>query len=182
MIYVALLRGINVGGNAKVAMPQLKVLFEQLGFEQVKTYINSGNVVFSDATHKPAQIEKLIEAGIAKELGLNIHVIVRDIINIKSLNQSIPAHWVNDAQQKTDVIFLWQDIDSPDVLQDIKFNPAVETVKYYNGALVWNVARKHTHPGSLIQLAKLSKYKQMTVRNINTVRKLLVLMQEASAA
>jgi uncharacterized protein (DUF1697 family) len=60
--YVALLRGINVGGNNRVEMTKLKKVFEELGFADVSTYINSGNVIFSsqrkDAEHFPGEIEK----------------------------------------------------------------------------------------------------------------------------
>jgi uncharacterized protein (DUF1697 family) len=71
--YAALLRGINVGGNKKIAMPALKALFEELGFDDVATYIQSGNVVFR--TRKADG--KAIEKRIAEELGHDVTVILR---------------------------------------------------------------------------------------------------------
>lgn len=178
MIYVALLRGINVGGNAKVEMPRLKQVFEGLGLGNVKTYINSGNVVFSDHGTTPATLTSNIEAAIEQEFGLCIHVIIRDIKNITALNKFIPQDWMNNSEMRTDVLFLWEEIDSPHILQHIDINPAIENLLYEHGALIWNIAREHVTKGAGVKLIKTDLYKKMTERNINTVRKLLSLMQE----
>jgi uncharacterized protein (DUF1697 family) len=61
MIYVSMLRGINVGGHKRIKMDQLRASFEALGFEQVKTYIQSGNVVFKAAKSSTSQVSKRIE-------------------------------------------------------------------------------------------------------------------------
>lgn len=178
MIYVALLRGINVGGNAKVEMSKLKLLFEKLGFKNVKTYINSGNVVFSDNKEQESELVAIIEAAIEKTFGFNVSVIVRDIKNIQALNKSIPGDWLNNSVDRTDVIFLWDDVDSPDILKQIKFKPEIENVEYNHGAIIWNIARDNVTKGSEAKLIYTPFYKKMTIRNINTVRKLLVLMEE----
>jgi uncharacterized protein (DUF1697 family) len=60
MKYIALLRGINVGGNHKVEMKNLKALFESLGFSDVSTYINSGNVIFESNEERSVVLEKII--------------------------------------------------------------------------------------------------------------------------
>ncbi|MFT3751872.1 MAG: DUF1697 domain-containing protein [Paludibacter sp.] len=67
MIYVALLRGINVGGNNKVEMKKLKSTFELLGFTNVVTYINSGNIVFEDISKEQVVIVNEIEKAIKKD-------------------------------------------------------------------------------------------------------------------
>lgn len=75
----ALLRGINVGGKKKVAMADLRALVEGLGHTEVVTYINSGNVVFTNGTPKAGrgELEAAIERAIKAELGLDVAVIVR---------------------------------------------------------------------------------------------------------
>ena len=177
MIYVALLRGINVGGNAKVEMPKLKTCFETLGCKDVLTYINSGNVIFRD--DRPAQeLVPLIEAAIAKDFRLNIHVVLRDIDNFKLLCQKIPLEWTNDDRLKTDVMFLWDEIDNPDILEKVTINPKIEYARYYPGALVWHISRTNTVPGGSITFGKAGLSRRMTARNINTVRKLFSLMQK----
>src|SRR5207249_3881827 len=76
-IYVALLRGINVGGHKRVPMDQLRKLCEGLGFGQVKTYIQSGNVVFKARKTDPAALSKRLEKEILKHFGFAVSVITR---------------------------------------------------------------------------------------------------------
>lgn len=177
MVYVALLRGINVGGNSKVDMPRLKALFEDLGCKNVSTYINSGNVIFED-NRSPNELDTLIEGGIEKEFELKVRVVLRDFQNIRKLCQEIPADWTNDTKQKTDVLFLWDEIDDGDILNKIRINPEIENVLYIDGALVWNIGRENVTRGGGIKLIKSEFYKHMTARNINTVRKLNELMND----
>jgi len=168
---VALLRGINVGGKHKVEMARLKAVFEDLGYNNVKTYINSGNVIFS--THKdPSGIVGAINNAIKAEFGFSVPVIIKSQSQVAHICSKIPAHWQNDKDQKTDVIFLNSQIDKPGVIADIQYDPNIETVIYIKGAVVWNVGRNNTKPGSAIKLVKSDLYQHMTVRNINTVRKL----------
>lgn len=76
-VYIAMLRGINVGGNKRVKMDQLRGSFEDLGMEQVKTYIQSGNVVFKGAKSSPEALSKKIEKKILSEFGFPVAVICR---------------------------------------------------------------------------------------------------------
>lgn len=76
--YISILRGINVGGNRKILMKDLKVLFEKLGFAEVETYIQSGNVVFeSEKDGSTADLERNIQQAITETFGFNVPVIVR---------------------------------------------------------------------------------------------------------
>ena len=74
--YVALLRGINVGGRTKIAMADLRKLFADLGAEDVTTYVQSGNVVFRSGAAATA-LARSIEERIAGELGLRVTVVIR---------------------------------------------------------------------------------------------------------
>lgn len=75
--YIALLRGINVSGHKPVPMQALKALFETMGFEQVRTYIQSGNVVFRAAEKDPAGLAVRLEEKIAAQFGFHVPVLVR---------------------------------------------------------------------------------------------------------
>lgn len=75
---IALLRGVNVGGNRKVAMADLKAMVEALGFSEVKTLLQSGNVVFEAGDRSDAELEALLETEAEKRLGLVSKFIVRD--------------------------------------------------------------------------------------------------------
>ena len=76
--YISILRGINVGGNRKILMSDLKSLFGKLGFANVETYIQSGNVVFeSDLKLSNADLEAKIEQAIIETFGFDVPVIIR---------------------------------------------------------------------------------------------------------
>lgn len=175
MRYVALLRGINVGGNNKVEMLQLKHVFEELGCGDVVTYINSGNVVFTD-NRSGVELVKFVEKAIKEEFGLEIPVVIRDQQNIQALCRKIPPDWTNDKKLRTDAMFLWEEIDNKDILKKIKINPEIENAFYFEGALVWHIGRQNVTRGAAIKLINTDLYKHMTIRNINTVRKLNELM------
>lgn len=175
MKYLALLRGINVGGNRKVEMAKLKQCLEGLGLTGVETYINSGNVIF-DSDKTEAQLAKLIEQTIEKKFGFYVPTIIRGVNSIKQTVEKVPIEWTNDTQQKTDVLFLWPKVDQPSIVDMIKFKPEIEKVIYLPGALVWNIGREFVTNSNMLKLVGTNIYKQMTIRNINTVRKLYLLM------
>ena len=79
--YVALLRGINVGGHKKIKMTDLKLLFEELGFVDVMTYIQSGNVVFSSNTN--VNLERIIGEKILERFGFELPVLVKAISEVE---------------------------------------------------------------------------------------------------
>ena len=142
-IFIALLRGVNVGGKTKVDMKELKAQFEALGCTDVRTYINSGNVVFRDR-RKASTLKRALE----EELGRP--VAVRDLAQVEKLCASIRKDWTNDKEQKTDVAF------------------ALDGGK----DRVFHALRTEVEPGHTWGLDDT-----VTVRNVNTVRKLLELMR-----
>ena len=73
--YIALLRGVNISGKNKVSMAQLKQLFEDLDYKEVKTYLNSGNVIFSSDECDISKITSIIEEMIKKHFNLDIPVL-----------------------------------------------------------------------------------------------------------
>ncbi len=83
--YAALLRGINLGSRNKVVMGDLRELVESLGYEDVSTYVQSGNVVFSSSLTSPARIEKSIEDGIRRRLGLEVATLVRSARDLETI-------------------------------------------------------------------------------------------------
>ncbi len=83
--YVALLRGINVGGHKRVSMDRLRQAFESLGFKDVRTLLASGNVLFSAPPTSPARLARKIEARLAQTLGHQISVIIRTVEELQRL-------------------------------------------------------------------------------------------------
>ncbi len=172
--YLALLRGINVGGNNKVSMSELKKIFESLDFTQVFTYINSGNVIFQTSAQV---VTEKIELALKKTLGFEIRVVVRDAKNIQKLCSEIPLRWKNDTEHKTDVLFLWPEFAHKKSIGLITATE-VDTLTYLDGAIVWHIDKKNYNKSGLHKFIGTHLYKNMTARNINTVRKLGELMKK----
>jgi len=176
MMYVALLRGINFGGNRKVSMAHLKKTFEALGFRNVVTYINSGNVVFSHTGKDQEKIVRKIEKGIQKDFLLEVKVLVRDTEDLHTVCKGIPVAWEDEPGMRPHVAFLWKEIDNPDTLKQVSINPKVDKVKYVAGALLWNVDLKNWNKSAMYKFVSTKITKQVTVRSVNTVRKLHQMM------
>lgn len=179
MIYLTLLRGISFGGNNKIKMDRLKLVFESLGFLNVVTYINSGNVIFEDSTFSNHDITIKIEQAIEQEFGFLVQVLVLDYNQTKSIGDNIPIDWMNNLEQKTDVLFLWKEIDYPEIINEIEHTPQVDNLIYCESAVIWNINRRQYFNGSRMnKLIGTKVYKNMTARNVNTVRKLMLLMEK----
>lgn len=169
MKYVALLRGINVGGNRKVPMAELQLVFETMGFSNVVTYINSGNVVFD--SHRVPDADRIARQ-IEQSFGFLVSTLVIDGDMIQKIASKIPQDWTNDSKQKSDVMYLFPEVDNPDVITMIGPNPQIETCLYTPGALLYNIPRQDQAKSSLIKIVGTNLYKRVTVRNCNTARRL----------
>jgi uncharacterized protein (DUF1697 family) len=89
MIYIALLRGINVGGHKKIKMADLKKLLESMGLEKVKTYIQSGNVLFESEEEKK-ELGRKMEDGIKNEFGFSSTVVLRTASEFEQIIKNCP--------------------------------------------------------------------------------------------
>jgi uncharacterized protein (DUF1697 family) len=170
---VALLRGINVGGQNKVEMPRLKATIERLGASKVRTYINSGNVIYSD--HEPSVGE--IEDALEEEFGWKIKVLVRDRSAMESTAAAIPENWVTDSTMRCDVLFLSDDLNQPEVIDSLPAKAGIDNIVYVDGAVIWQVDTVHINRSGRTRIIGGQLYRQSTVRNANTVRKLVEMMR-----
>lgn len=170
MKYIALLRGINVGGKSRVEMARLRQVFEELGFADVSTYINSGNVLFASAVEPDI---KQIRQKMTATFRFAIPTLVIDAERFVNIATAIPKSWENNyTEQKSNVVFLFPEVDSPDIITQIGYRPDIETMIYIPGALLSNVSRQNQSKSSLLKIVGTPLYANMTIRNITTVRKL----------
>jgi uncharacterized protein (DUF1697 family) len=176
--YVALLRGINVGGNMLVSMKDLKACFEKAGLREVSTYINSGNVMFKDSRASIPALVKLIESAIKTHCKMDLRVVVKSRKDLEAICKKMPREWVTDKVTRTDVMFLWDEVDNAEAIAAIATNPDVDRLLYLKGALIWNVDRKDYGKSKVPKIVGTRFYKNMTARNANTTRKLLALMAD----
>ncbi len=110
MKYVAFLRGINVGGKNKIKMETLREVCTSIGFENVKTYINSGNVIFETRKTDDKKLAAKIEKAIEKESGLQIKTIVRSISEIENIVKNNPFDGQFENDKDLHVFFLDEEI------------------------------------------------------------------------
>lgn len=177
MVYVALLRGINVGGKNKIDMKLLKETFIRVGMESVTTYINSGNVVFTDTKYTKAEIAMLLQKAIFEDFQLDIKVLIRSLDDFDHIMKVLPENWRNDENMKGDVLFLWEEIDRETLLDELKIKPQIDTVLYVSGAILWRIDKRNITKSGLKKLVGTTLYKYMTVRNVNTTRKIYEIMK-----
>jgi uncharacterized protein (DUF1697 family) len=98
--YIALLRGINVGGNRKIKMADLKKILIEIGLEQVQTYIQSGNVVFFYKKEKTELLSEMIKKAVKEAYGFDIETITFEVADFRAIVENMPFE-VNETNIKT---------------------------------------------------------------------------------
>jgi uncharacterized protein (DUF1697 family) len=179
-VYVALLRGVNVGGNSMISMRALKESFETMGFTHVTTYINSGNIIFTTKQNDPRKLETKIEQMLSREYQLNSKVVVRSLAEMEELVKGLPRSWNGDSSWRYNVIFLRHTIDSEEILTKLPANSDIEQLVYRPGALLWSAQVTQLNGTNLEKLSRQKIYQDMTVRNLNTTKKLYELMKKVA--
>src|SRR3954469_1881744 len=175
--YVALLRGINVGGKSLIKMADLKVCFESLGLDDVTTYIASGNVLFDTGEKDPVALGARIESAIEERFGLPVRVVVLDRSSYARIVKAIPKAWMSDGSLRANVAFLRGATNANEVIRDLAPDPAVEEVKAVDGAILWATRRDALNRSVMRKLIGGAVYKEMTARSLNTTLKLDELLE-----
>ena len=177
--YIALLRGINVGGNNKIAMPALKVAFEEVGFHEVVTYINSGNVIFSSEKQSETELIAICEALITKTFQLQIPVTVISAQDLKEAVAHQPDWWNRDENAKHNAIFVIPPATTEEICREIgETKPEYEQMAHHGQVIFWSAPVEtfsRTRLSKVVSTTKLLR--SVTIRNANTTMKLETLSQ-----
>lgn len=181
-IFVALLRGVNVGGNNMISMSSLKRSFETLGFTGVVTYINSGNIIFKSKEADARKLERKLEQMLTKEYELESRVVLRSLSEMAKIVESLPLTWKGHKDWRYNVIFLRHTIDTEEILAQLEVKQGIEEVVYCPGALFWSARVTDLNRTNMLKLSSRKIYQDMTIRNVNTTRKLHELMARVSEA
>ncbi len=177
-IWIALLRGINVGGHRKVSMANLRSLCLELGFASVSTYIQSGNVVFRAAGTAADVADRLAE-GISARFGLDVPVVVRDADQMARVVASNPFLDEDRDPKALHVGFL-ADPPAADLVDAMPVPPAGPEEFVVRGGEVFLL-----YPEGVGQSKLTGAYFEgalktsMTARNWRTVNKLLEMARDA---
>jgi uncharacterized protein (DUF1697 family) len=178
---VALLRGINVGGKNLIRMPELKACFEQNGFEDVATYIQSGNVLFTTSETRNAALTDRIEEMLAESFDYVPTVVVRSRRQMRAIIEGAPKGFGRQqAKYRYDVIFLKEPLTAKDAIGSVPTNPAVDTAHAGTSVLYFSRLTAKATQSRLNKIISSPIYPSVTIRNWNTTTKLLSLMDERS--
>jgi uncharacterized protein (DUF1697 family) len=180
--YVAFLRGINVGGSKPVPMGELSRCLEGLGYDDVKTYINSGNVVFRTSAGGADALEPAIESALSVAFSMPIRVFVRTVAELGRIVDEIGRVWEDDTDDRQNVIFLSRSLDGREVIASVGPKDGIEHVTHVPGALLWSVPERELTRSRMLRLNRMPVYREMTVRGPSTVRRVYELMLAADSA
>lgn len=173
--YFAFLRGINVSGKNKVPMAELKSGFEKLGFEEIKTYLNSGNIAFSSEREDRESLTDQIETMIQEQFGLNVPVFVIPKDELTDILHNAPDWWGNESKEIYDnLIFIMPPATFADVFSEIgEPKEELEKIQNYKAAVFWSFSRKdYQKTNWWPKTASAAISSRLTIRTANTVRKI----------
>ena len=177
MTYIALLRGVNVGGNNRVVMADLRLCFEAAGFSEVRTYINSGNVIFESPLADKKKLVRLCEASIKKQFGFRVICSVITATELRTALEQAPAWWGKAPDHSHNAIFAITPSTAQQVSQAIgPIKPEYERVKVVEPIIFWSAARTTVGRTRYSKVMGTAAYQQITIRNANTTKKLLELV------
>ncbi|MGN0660138.1 MAG: DUF1697 domain-containing protein, partial [Oscillospiraceae bacterium] len=171
----ALLRGINISGKNKISMADLKLSFEETGFENVVTYLNSGNVIFSEDDEYEADISGKIKRMIKDKFNLDIAVFVTDIDRINDALSNAPDWWgTADKEIYDNLIFVMPPATAEEIAEKIgEPTENLERISIYKNCIFWAFDRKNYAKANWWRkTAKAGIGEMITIRTANTVRKI----------
>jgi uncharacterized protein (DUF1697 family) len=175
--YLALLRGINVGGNNKLPMADLKQALITDGFASVRTYIQSGNVLFTSEEKVTDKLAKRIEQSIKTHFNMVVPTAVFSAQEWQGIIDKAPRQWGKDPAWKHNLLILLKPYDMQEVIAAVgTLKPDIEFMVPGDGVLYQSMSLALFGRTTTGKLASNPIYRRMTIRNYNTSLKLLKLL------
>jgi uncharacterized protein (DUF1697 family) len=158
-------------------MSDLVKTFEEMKLENVKTYIQSGNVIFTAAEKDRSKLTAAIEKALTNKYGFDARIVLLTLAEMKKIVAAIPDEWGADSGYRHDVWFLRETLTVDEVMRNVRIRDGVD--KVHGGKKVVYASRLISHAGksNLPKIIQLPLYQNMTIRNRNTTMKLLELME-----
>ncbi len=182
--YVAFLRGINVGGKNKVPMKDLKKLFEDLGYVNVKTYINSGNVIFSSPEENQGILIASLEPILLETFKFEIPITVVSIAALQSVSDNAPEWWGDgNKEYYHTAVFVIPPKDAPAIMEIMGAHlDGKEYVEVGEAMIYWTAVVAYFSQTKWSKIASTDARNFVTIRTANTVRKILALAATMTAS
>jgi uncharacterized protein (DUF1697 family) len=176
MRYVALLRGINVGGRNIVAMADLRAAFEAAGLSSVSTYIQSGNVLFSSDAPR-ASLERELEPMLERRFGVPLVVVLRSHAQLRNVVEKAPKGFGEQPDAyHSDVVFLKQPLTSRQAMRVVRLREGVDQAWPGTGVVYFARLSSRRTESRMSSIVGTGEYRLMTIRSWSTTTKLLRLL------
>lgn len=176
--HLALLRGINVGGKNIIKMADLKACFESMGFSDVLTYIQSGNVLFTSTEKDKARLTKTIEKTLSERFNYALRLVIIAQKELEEVVKNAPRGFGKDKEKyRYDVIFLKEPLTPKEAMKNISVKEGVDAAYMGKYALYFSRLASRAAQSRLTRIITLPMYQNMTIRNWNTTTKLLSLIE-----
>lgn len=180
--YVALLRGINVGGHNLIKMTALTACFEKHGFRDVATYIQSGNVLFTSAGSERHRLARRIEDVLTATFAYRASVVLRTRKQMHDIVGRAPDGFGGQpARYRYDVLFLKEPLTAATAMKSVLAKPGVDRAHAGVGVVYFSRLISKASQSQLSRLVSLPIYQRMTIRNWNTTTTLLRMMEGREA-
>ncbi|MCY4583389.1 MAG: DUF1697 domain-containing protein [Chloroflexi bacterium] len=177
--YVALLRGINVGGKNVINMAELRHCFEVEGFGEVATYIQSGNVIFRSTLSEAGSLSARIEGMLAAAFEYQAKVVLASLPQMRAVVAEAPAGFgYRPDMHRYDALFLRSPLTATAAMEFVLTRTGVDEAWAGNGVLYFSRLIARASQSYLSRLASMPVYQSMTIRNWNTTTKLLQMMEQ----
>ncbi len=174
--FLALLRGINVGGHNIIKKDDLRGCFQDLGFDSVRTYIQSGNVLFRSGSTSVKELTGCVEGGLSERFGYEAQAVVLSHRQYRAALDAAPEGWGADDAKKHNALFTCSSTTPAKALRAAPPpRQGVDEVSIGPGVIFWSVTKKLFGRSSITKFGASPAYQEVTVRNHNTVFKLLEL-------
>jgi uncharacterized protein (DUF1697 family) len=177
--YLALLRGINVGGKNLVKMSELREALEAMGLADVQTYIASGNFLFRAPRQPRAELAKRLEEELSRRFGLELKLVLLTHAQLKRVIDEAPLGFGAETE-RCDVIFLRAPLTVKRAMAAVELKEGVDRAWAGTGVVYFSRLTEKATSSRMGRIVAKPEYKSMTIRSWGTATKLLVLMEAAA--
>jgi len=177
--YLALLRGINVGGKNIIKMADLKSCFENMDYADVSTYIQSGNVLFKSDERDKTRLTNKIEQMLSARFDYSSCIVVVTREQLKNVVEEAPEGFgIEPDKYRYDVLFVKEPLTPGEIMKNLRVRDEVDRSFAGESVLYFSRLIRRASQSYLTKIMTLPEYKKITIRNWNTTIRLMSLMED----
>ena len=160
-----------------MSMAALQQCLERLGLINVRTFIQSGNVIFETGKTSGAKLTRRIEGAVSTALGIDSRIVLLSQAQLKTIVAEAPAGWARSSDLRRNIAFLRPAVTASQALEQVEVKPGVDSVTAGKGVLYMATVVSGVQKSGLRKLIRMPAYPEMTLRTYGTCQKILALME-----